>query len=176
MKGGHRLSIISALNEFLKTNNGKKKIMEAQAKSNYVSDFQNSFYKTMVDDLISCIIDFLPPSLKTNREHSLLNRSSYIIHGPKFSEGSSYKIEVSFSDDAVFRPSLVPQRWNGIPNIVLHLSNGWRANGSVSGLWHGEYTQSRRSFVGDPFMKEAISEFNFTHSGVTARLSDAYYR
>ena len=170
------MSIKSILDDYLKTKAGLQKIRDIEKKNKVSFGHDLDTYKKLVNDLISCIIDFLPVSLKTSRQHSLLNRSSYVIDKNHIFENGFYRIGISFAPETVFRPSLVPEKWDGVPNIVLHLSNGWRANGSVSGLWHGEYTKSRRSYSGDPFMREAINEFNLTHTNATARLNNSYYR
>lgn len=170
------MSIKSVLDDYLKTKSGLQKIRNVEKKTGVSVGYDSNVYKMLVDDLINCVIDFLPASLKTNRQHSLLSKGSYIVEKNPVFENGFYKIGISFAPEAVFRPSLVPEKWDGVPNIILHLSNGWRANGSVSGLWHGEYTKSRRSYDGNPFMREAINEFNLTHTDATARLSNLYYR
>ena len=172
------MSIESVLAEYLRSAAGRKKVqlalLESGKKGTPIKAAAiDESYKLLVNDLIHCIQDYLPLSLK-NSELSL--DSAYDISDPIIQKDGSIRVDISFNPAAVFRPSLDPNpAWgDGVENIVLHLSNGWNARGAVSGIWHGEITQSRRSYDGDDFMERAIFDFNTTHAGVMAVLGKQY--
>lgn len=171
------MSIESVLAKYLQSSAGRKKVQSLMSKSGKtVVDkklLNASEYKWLLDDLIHCIQAYLPASLDNSALHS---DDAYVVGQPIAQKDGTIKIDISFASDAVFRPSLAPDaRWgDGVPNIVLHLSNGWDAHGSVTGLWHGEFVRSRPTYEGDDFMKLAIFDFNTTHAGAIAVLGSQY--
>ena len=176
--GVDSMSIEGRLNVYLHSSPGKKKIKELAKKSaasgrDFGVGSEKIVYREIIDDLIHCIQDHLPESL---RDSALANDSAYKVGYAVVQNDGGVKINISFNEDAVFRPSLDPDGpWGpGVENIVLHLSNGWHASGVVSGQWHGRDCISRRNYEGDNFMKEAIFDFNMSHVGATATLGDQY--
>lgn len=172
------MSIEGRLNVYLHSAPGKKKINDLEKKAvaagrQFGVATSKVTYKEIVNDLIHCIQDHLPESLK---DSTLMNDSAYMVGYAVVQNDGGVKINISFDGESVFRPSLDPDGpWgSGIENIVLHLSNGWHASGVVSGQWHGQDCISRRNYEGDNFMQEAIFDFNMSHVGVTATLGDQY--
>lgn len=49
---------------------------------------------------------------------------------------NKYQIPIWFSGD-LHRDSLVPKKYTGIDNIVALLNNGYKADGTVYGIWQG---------------------------------------
>lgn len=172
------VSIEATLNNFLLSEKGRKKVQKAvdaarkQGKQIGIIGIDPS-YMNIVRDLIKCVQANLPESLQSSE---LLSDAAYIISKPVQTKDGNYRIDISFDPAAVFRPSLSPNdTWgDGIANIVLHLSNGWHASGTVSGVWHGQTIRSRQTYDGDDFMKQAIFEFNTSHVGATATLGTNY--
>lgn len=69
------------------------------------------------------------------------------------------KIRVLFTTDS-YRPSLVPEVYGGIRDIVLLLNDGVDHNmAPVYGKWHGEYTYSKTQILGTHFLEDAVNEF-----------------
>lgn len=69
------------------------------------------------------------------------------------------KIRVWFTTDP-YRPSLVPEVYGGIHDIVLLLNDGVDHNmASVYGKWHGEYTYSKTQILGTHFIENAVDAF-----------------
>jgi len=71
---------------------------------------------------------------------------------------NQYIIEVYFSED-LSRPSLMPQKYDGIPNIAALLNNGYSAGHIVKGMWHGEEQISLDTRSGTQFIDQAIRDF-----------------
>lgn len=172
------MSIETILNQYLLSPAGKKKVQKAIDEANkngrtLGDTVISTSYMTIVKDLIHCIQENLPASLA---DSDLSNDVAYIVGKPIPTSDGKYRIDISFAPSAVFRPSLSPDsRWgDGVENIVLHLSNGWHASGSVFGEWHGEQVCSRQHYSGDDFMKQAIFDFNMSHVGAIATLGANY--
>ena len=82
-------------------------------------------------------------------------------------EQGNLQIFLSFRLGSMFRPSLTPDAYpEGVPNIVLHFTRGWRAKKPTRGEWHGQQVWSRQVRPGSSFMKNAIDEFNTKSKGI----------
>lgn len=69
------------------------------------------------------------------------------------------KIRIWFTTDP-YRPSLVPEVYGGVHDIVLLLNDGVDHNmASVYGKWHGEYTYSKTQILGTHFIENAVDTF-----------------
>lgn len=80
-------------------------------------------------------------------------------HGRAYETGSNmYQIEIWFSND-LHRDSLVPDRYEGIDNIVALFNNGYSADGQVYGMWHGKEIASLKERVGENFIDQAVRDF-----------------
>lgn len=172
------MSIQTVLNDFLQSPSGKRKVKkavdEARRSGKIIgTPIPDPSYMEVVNELIQCVQNNLPESLRSSE---LSQNAAYIVGKPVQTKDGNYRIDISFDPAAIFRPSLAPNsKWgDGVENIVLHLSNGWHAAGTVSGIWHGETVRSRQVYDGDDFMKQAIFDFNMSHVGVTAVLGLQY--
>lgn len=83
---------------------------------------------------------------------------SSISAGGAASSGTTYTIGVSWTGDRT-RPSLVPERYGGVYDLVGLLDKGWNASGSVYGMWHGHETFNRMSQAAGDFVDSAIGTF-----------------
>ena len=169
------MSINDKLKAFFASSEGKKKVAELRAQGRIGGKYAipKEQYRPAVDDLIACIKANLPDSLRSSE---LMDDNSYLVSKARRQKDGSIRIDIRFAPDAVFRPSLDPTGpWGeGVENIVLHLSNGWHAAGTVTGEWHGRQARSRQVYEGDSFMQDAVFDFNMSHIGVTAELGSQY--
>lgn len=81
----------------------------------------------------------------------------------------SFMMEISFTDD-LSRPSLDPEKYGGVRNIVAIFNNGYPADASrteaishVSGWWHGKETVALPQRAGLYFMQDAVNDFNLNY-------------
>lgn len=103
-----------------------------------------------------------------------------VVGKTKTDKEGNTTIEISFREGSLHRESLAPGRFpEGLRNIVLLFSKGYRAQGSVHGVWHkpgGDVeTWSRRSREPNDFLKRAVDIFNAEAKGIaTAKLVGEY--
>ncbi len=113
----------------------------------------------MAQDLISMIQARLPEQIAS--VGGTLTSSAPIAN----SDGS-YKVSISFDSGALFRASHETLdggvQYDGRSNIVALFNNGYKAGGTVYGLWKskGKNIYSLRSRPHLGFMQEAAAEFN----------------
>lgn len=176
------MSIQSELKKWASSPAGKKKIamarMDALASGESPSSgaVQNGgslgsdYIRQCIRDVEQSVIDQLPPSLAKS-----IDMDSFQEPVIKARKDGSVAVSISFKPDVVHRDSLVPKVWkDGVQNIVMHLSTGWSARGSVYGEWHGIDTYSRSDYAGDDFMRDAVNAFNNTHQFAYAELNAKY--
>lgn len=89
-----------------------------------------------------------------------------------------YYVGISMSDNAK-RPSVQPEKYDGVHNIVALFNTGYSANGRVFGHWESAdkdiWTLQHRE--GLRFIQQAIDRFNSTYAkeyNVTVFLSSEY--
>lgn len=104
----------------------------------------------------------LPPSVLAHFDSLKRGRAERQADG-------SYVMEISFTDD-LSRPSLQPEKYEGVRNIVAIFNNGYPANASrseaishVAGYWHGKETVALPQRVGLHFMQDAVNDFNLNY-------------
>jgi len=70
-----------------------------------------------------------------------------------------YRVGVFFVDN-LYRPSLYPEKYDGIDNIAALLNNGFgQTRGSVYGLWHSKQITGLRRRIGAGFVQLAKDDF-----------------
>lgn len=75
-----------------------------------------------------------------------------------------YEIRVYFSGDLT-RPSLQPEKYGGIDDIVLLLNNGVdHTMHPVKGEWHGKEIYNRTVIPGLHFLEQAVTDFKGNYS------------
>lgn len=102
---------------------------------------------------------------------------------PKNGVDGTYSVEISFKDD-LFRPSLDPEKYSGVSNIVAIFNNGYprdrgkiEAISHVEGWWHGKNTRALGFRPGLYFMQRAVYEFNAKYAGtydIWVELAEVY--
>lgn len=86
---------------------------------------------------------------------------------------NNYQVRISFDKNSLFRESL-NGGYDGVKDIVLHFTYGWHAKGYTYGDWHGNTYISRKDRDENPFLKEAVSEYNSLQTYATAMLEPEY--
>ncbi|NMA66660.1 MAG: hypothetical protein GX957_10550 [Clostridiaceae bacterium] len=104
-----------------------------------------------------------------------------VIGKPYVDKNKEYCVDVSFNEEALFRPSLIPYEYpEGVPNIVLHLTHGWFARSLAFGYWESKDMpiSSRKMYGGNDFMQNVADEFNkkFSKEDNEVTLSEEYRR
>ena len=104
----------------------------------------------------------LPPSVLAHFDSLKRGKAERLPDG-------SYVMEISFTDD-LSRPSLQPEKYGGVRNIVAIFNNGYPANANrseaishVSGFWHGKETVALPQRAGLYFMQDAVNDFNLNY-------------
>lgn len=112
---------------------------------------------TIAYEFMAILYDYIQnsPNLGKNGK-SALSKMEYTVIPVR--DGVN-KIRVWFTTDP-YRPSLVPEVYGGVHDIVLLLNDGVDHNmASVYGKWHGEYTYSKTQILGTHFLENAVNEF-----------------
>jgi len=96
----------------------------------------------------------------------LADISTLTASNPKHVGGTTWMIELSFGGD-LGRPSLQPERYGGVTNIIALFNNGYpkdagrsEAISHVFGLWGDRYVFAKPSREALNFMQQAVNEFN----------------
>lgn len=95
----------------------------------------------------------------------------------------SYQIELSFKSD-LSRPSLMPEKYGGVTNIIALFNNGYPKDAGrssaisyVDGMWHGKFTRALPYREPLGFMQSAVEMFNWLYGedyNVTVTLNGIY--
>lgn len=96
---------------------------------------------------------------------------------------NGFSVELNFTGNLT-RPSLEPNRYGGVTNIIALFNKGYPVNGGnpdairhVSGYWHGQYVFARGSREGLHFLEAAVAEFNAEYGAqydITVQLDVQY--
>ena len=99
-----------------------------------------------------------------------------VVSEPIQMSDGMWKIYVGFNEEAMHRDSLWQNEYpEGVNNIAVLFSNGYKASNNVYGMWHGNTTVSRLQRSPNDFMGKAVAEFNMgAPIGVTANYSSRY--
>jgi hypothetical protein len=173
------MSLDDKVNVYLKSPKGRKKTAETKAKAfkegrTFGQSGTGSVSKDSAKQAGQKMKTILLAHLASVNLQTILPQD-IIIDEPKIDENGDITINIRFDVDATKRPSLQPDRYSGVENIVVHLTHGWDAKGSVYGFWESarQMTHSRSFFAGDDFMREAVEEFNALKLG-EAELNEKY--
>ncbi|MFA5625536.1 MAG: hypothetical protein WC966_10865 [Bradymonadales bacterium] len=106
---------------------------------------------------------------------SSVSLDDILVGEPVEDKDGGYSLSISLQN--VQRESLQPEKYpDGVEDIVLHFSRGWSARGVVRGTWRGvDGVWSRRSRDANPFVHDAIREFNEKAKGVAVASATAEY-
>lgn len=103
-------------------------------------------------------------------------------HGEPYKVGDKYYIDVYF-DSELGRPSLAPQRYDGIDNLAALLNNGYTTAHTVYGVWEShsigdERIASLTSRGGAHFIQQAVRDFMGNYAAeygvLEIQVSDVY--
>lgn len=103
-------------------------------------------------------------------------------HGEPYRVGDNYYIDVYF-DSELGRPSLAPQKYDGIDNLAALLNNGYTAAHTVYGVWEShsigdERIASLTSRGGAHFIQQAVRDFMGNYAAeygvLEIQVSDVY--
>lgn len=101
---------------------------------------------------------------------------SFMFTAPFIASDGSASIQIYMSDDP-HRPSLYPQKYDGVDNIVAIFNSGYNAKSKVYGKWHDKYVSSLDKRQGAFFIQDAVAEFISKYSSdfdVSIEVSPAY--
>lgn len=173
------MSLEAELKKWMADPKDKKRIADAKAKklksgqkfgqgSNSVSIEQA---KKMGEEMRDILYANLPVGLQAS-----ISASDIIVSAPKVQADGSMLVELNFRPEALERESLDPEKYpEGVDNIIRLFSHGYTAHGDVVGMWHGHEQWNLRHRNADPFMQNAVDEFNALHGGAgVAELRDDY--
>lgn len=174
------MSLDEKINSYLKSPEGKKKITEAKVKALKAGKSfggyggSNSFSTITAEEAAKKMKEILIEKLAEVNLGSI-DSEDIIIQDPTVNPDGTITVGLSFDAQSVKRPSLAPDLYDGVENIVVHLTHGWSARRNIRGYWEsaGMTVWSRRKFDGNDFMQRAIDEFNSLKLGV-AEIDDKY--
>lgn len=186
MSGINIDSIMSKVNKYSKTKEGKQKIKECI--NNYRSQGRRTTAgggQILTDAIIVQISEELIRIMKETANAKQLPESvrkhfdSLVCSQPVYfgKDNSKCKVEVSFTDDLsrfslmITKGEKAGQRTGeGIKNIVSLFDTGYTANKAVYGTWDGHedlgVIKSKTSREGQGFIKEAVDTFNRQYGGL----------
>lgn len=172
------MSLDGKINAFLKSKEGKRKIAEAKAKAlKEGRTFGQQGASVSKEDAIRAAEKQKEFLLRRLEQVGLgtITAGDIVIGEPVVDKNGNLSVDISFDPESLFRPSLDPDKYKGVENIVLHFTHGWDARGAVYGYWEsaGRDTWSRSYFAGDDFMQQAVDDFNALGFG-TAELNEKY--
>lgn len=97
----------------------------------------------------------------------------------------SFQMEINFNDD-LSRPSLRPEDYGGVTNIIAIFNNGYpsdrgrsEAISHIEGWWHGKNTVALAYRPGLYFIQSAVNDFNVNYGlplGIYAEVGAVYDR
>lgn len=138
-------------------------------------DMADILYKHIITDTISTGIDSEGNTYQ-RVGLSKFNREDIHVHHPVNIGNGEYTCNISISESALHRDSLV-QGNDGIDDIISLFVHGYSdAKRSVHGEWHGIEIWTKRNREGNPiFLQNAIDEFNSKYKDkAIATLKDEY--
>lgn len=140
---------------------GKMKELSQTGKHTVSGGFipSDSKINAMADELVELLNDIagsygLPVSVLAHIKNSTTQTKKLMFNTSQI----AYEIDITFGGD-VSRPSLYPEKYDGVKNIVQLFNTGYMAKNSVFGYWHGRQTVSLRSRPALYFMQKAVIEF-----------------
>jgi hypothetical protein len=188
--------VLEAIKQFSKTAKGKSEIKERMTrKREFIPKYwdKNAVFRTikqmyraaqdMADILYKHIItDTVTTGTDANGDTyqrvglSKFNRDDIHVHHPVNIGNGEYRCNISISESALHRDSLVPNN-DGIDDIISLFVHGYtNAKRSVHGEWHGMEIWTPRNREANPaFLQNAIDEFNQKYKEkAVATLKDEY--
>lgn len=160
------MSLDSELSKWFNSPAGKKKVAEARKQAqregrtfghtaSAYGDYGVYDAKEFAYKMQDLILQYMPASLRDGVE----------FYPPAVwtDEDGQMRAAVTFKEESLHRESLDPTMYPlGVDNIVMLFTKGWDTGGKqVWGEWHGyPYTKSKTHSDPNPFMQQAVDEFN----------------
>lgn len=142
-------------------------------------------YRDMIDAGDKLVQQIRSAAQGCNLPPSVLEHFNSLKRGrPEMQPDGSYIMEISFTDD-LSRPSLQPEKYGGVRNIIAIFNNGYPAGGAgrseaishVAGWWHGKEIVALPQRAGLYFMQDAVNDFNLNYGmalGMYAEVGAVY--
>ena len=161
-------SILSKVDQYLSSSDGQdrvKKAIDAKMMTGSSGGSGGSSVHT-IQEAADKFIEVLRKTIDSSSLSDYARRALYAADldntSPYKVKDGVYEVRVYFSDD-LYRPSLVPNKYGGIDNIVALLNNGVdHTMNPVYGIWQGVTSQKIRSktvIPGAHFIEQAVSDF-----------------
>lgn len=87
--------------------------------------------------------------------------------------GTQAVVEISI--DKNFRPSLVPDVYDGVDDMAALFNNGYNARKQVFGYWHGKWTGSVTERDCELFVQEGIESFDAAKYNATVEYDEGRF-
>lgn len=160
-------SITGKVNSFLSSSAGKNKIKGLTGGGNGTVDLEERRKEMILaaQGMVALLKQHaasagLPASVMAHVE-------SFAASAPTINDDGSGFAVINMGSDPT-RPSLCPERYGGVHNIVALFNNGYEASASVYGKWEGHgdveggsaFIKSRPQRGGLGFMQSAVADFN----------------
>ena len=162
------------LKKYAKTPEGKKAVV------NYFLNENREHISSAAADMAKILLRYV------QKEIDSITMEDIYIGLPKVNRKYEIEMMVGFREDNLQRNSLWQERYpDGIENIVLLFSRGYKTKGRVQGRWEHpktgevirEWTYSKTSREPSTFLQDAVLEFNTANKyGATAVLTEKYSR
>ena len=176
-------SAVAKAKEFLESEEGKEKIDKALTKK--TKGGKNPIKMAGIDfaNVLKNQINALSVPSGSDVSHGGLGETAVMaltqidIEDPVLLKDGMYSIGISFSGD-LSRPSLNPDKYDGIQNLAALLNNGYATRRPVHGTWHGEDKWGLMKRQGANFIGSAVANFKSNYSSkykiISIEVDNAY--
>lgn len=146
-------SVMNKVRSYLSTTAGMREISKAASSGSFGSQI-----KQAAEELKSMIEDSIPDSIRSTVAVSATT---------SFKADCTASISIDIGGN-LYRPSLQPEVYGGVDNIVSLFSKGWSYPrwAAPSGYWHGQYVYARNQKEASPFISEAVNQWVGKYSGI----------
>lgn len=182
-------AIMSKLEDYAKSGEGQKKMKDKiqsyrKGADPHIKSSGKTYgggsimtEKQMIDAAMDLISMIRSAAASANLPASVMEHvESLRVSVPYVQSDGSTSLEI-YMADAPARPSLYPQKYGYVDNIVAIFNNGYTASDKVYGKWHGKYVSSLDKRQGSFFMQKAINAFMAKYSSefdVSVELDSVY--
>lgn len=191
--GINMASIMRKVNAFAKSSAGKKKIAGVTGGTGEGFVDLEARRKEMIEASQEMLAILKKHAASAGLPASVMEHvESFAASAPSVNDDGSGSVAINMTSDPS-RPSLCPERYGGVDNIVAIFNNGYEASNYVYGNWANHeqtgkvskgrtqegsaYVRSRKQRDGLGFMQSAVAEFNASCGAkynVTAFLGGPY--
>lgn len=177
-------SIASKINAYANTSQGKQAINKAirNVSINFGARATKFSPEEAANKFVEVMLDAVRSAHGSAMGQTAVDAASNFVAGtPSFSTaangGTVATIPFTFEGN-LHRDSLAPSKYGGVDNIVALLNNGYSANRTVFGSWHGKNIASRKERAGAGFVQSAVrifmSQYATDYNVIDIKVGDAY--